>query len=160
MDLVTRAECARRLKVSREYIGKMVKKGRIPLVGGKHIDMDTVKEHLGRTASSIGAVKEALNGKAKSSIDGKITLIDAQTALTTYKAKTAKLEYEQLEGRLMGREEAKRQAFDAGRRVRDALMVLPDQYADRLAVVSAPREMREVLRLMLRDVIGSIVDGR
>jgi hypothetical protein len=131
------------------------KNDRIVMRGSK-VDVTASNRKLKKTecpGRKTGADERA--GKATQSSS---SYQKGRAALQNIKVKQAQLEYDKALGILVLRDSAERQAFEDGRRFRDAMMGLPDQYADRLAAVTNVREMREALRIMLRDAIGGVTD--
>ena len=154
-ELITQAEYARRRDVTPQTIGTWKTLGRIVMVGRKVnvAASDKMLEETECPGNKAGADERA----GKSTDTGK-SFQESRAELQAIKVKQAQLELDQSIGILILREDAERQAFSDGRRFRDSMMALPDQYADRLAIITNVREMREALRLMLRDTIGGVSD--
>jgi hypothetical protein len=154
-ELVTQAEYARRQGVRPQTIGEWKKLGRI-VMAGRRVDVAASDKRLEETecpGHKAGADERA-GKQPKEAKDFYVSRAELQAI----KVKQAQIELDQTTRLLILREDAERQAFEDGRRFRDAMMGLPDQYADRLATITDVREMREALRLMLRDAIGGVSD--
>jgi hypothetical protein len=80
----------------------------------------------------------------------------ARTINEQYKAALKKLEYQRLSGSLIPAEEVRNDAFLTGRRVRDALLGIPDRISASLAAKSDVDEIKKMLNEELRAAIGNI----
>lgn len=73
----------------------------------------------------------------------------ARAAHETYKARRAKLEFEQLAGKLVNAEDVRRRWFTAGRRVRDSIMTVADRVAP---IVTGMNDSSEVHRIIANEL--------
>lgn len=73
-----------------------------------------------------------------------------------YLARRAKRELEQLEGSLVRADEVKAEAFAAGRRVRDAILAVPDRLAPVLAGCDDERQVHQLLTAELRAALEGL----
>ena len=159
-ELVTQTEYASRRGVKPQTIFVWKKQNRIVMVGRK-VDVVASDKRMRETESpghKAGASERAGGQLAEEPGEAKDFYV-SRAELEAIKVKRAQIDLDTTTALLILREDAERQAFEDGRRFRDAMMGLPDQYADRLATIINVREMREALRLMLRDAISGVSDG-
>ena len=78
---------------------------------------------------------------------------EAQAEKERYKAKLAKLEYEEKIGKLVDRESIEREAFRVARVVRDAMLSLPDRLA---ALVTAETDQAKNHTLMTKEIMAAL----
>ncbi len=76
-----------------------------------------------------------------------------------YKAKMAKLDYEEREKQLVDARKVREDAFQAGRLVRDALLGIPDRMADILAAESDPGQVRAQLYNEIESALQSLTES-
>ncbi|MBM3746497.1 MAG: hypothetical protein FJW34_11925 [Acidobacteria bacterium] len=76
-----------------------------------------------------------------------------------YKARKAKLEYEEKLGKLLSRDEVTVAAFNRYRGLRDRALNLPDQLAPVLAAESDLRRVHEILTTALRKLLLDFADA-
>lgn len=152
-EYITQAEYARRKGVTPQTIFIWKKQKRIVMAGRK-VDVAASDKRL--KATECPGNKAGANERAGKQPEEAKDFYQSRAELQAIKVELAQIELDQAQGVLILREDAEKTAFENGRRFRDAMMGLPDQYADRLAQVSDVREMREALRLMLTDAIGGL----
>lgn len=80
----------------------------------------------------------------------------ARTMREVYTARRAKLDLEVAEGKLVPVEEVRAHAFDCARRVRDAVLAVPDRLAPVLAGMTDTEEVRRELRAELRKALAEL----
>jgi hypothetical protein len=73
-----------------------------------------------------------------------------------YRARTARLEFERLSGTLISADEVRGEAFNAGRRVRAALLAMASRLAPVLAALSDPIEIHRILTAEIRQVLEEL----
>lgn len=73
-----------------------------------------------------------------------------------FEAMAAQAKAEAAAGTHISRDEVKKAAFDVGRQVRDALVLIEDRLADQLASISDPRRIREMLRAEHRKALQKL----
>jgi len=156
VELVTQAEYARHRKVKRQTIFIWKKQKRIVMVG-RMVDVVASDKRLAETESP--GHKAGADERAGKRTTDNAAFYASRAALIAIHVQQAQIELDQTLDAVILRADAERQAFEDQQRFRDAMMGLPDQYADRLATITNVREMREVLRLMLTDAIGGVTDG-
>ncbi|WP_299735410.1 hypothetical protein [uncultured Endozoicomonas sp.] len=85
--------------------------------------------------------------------------VTARTMREAFKAKMAKMEYEEKAGKLTDASKVKSEAFRAGRIVRDALLGIPDRLSDVLAAEQDPGEVRQLLVNELEMILNELSDN-
>ncbi len=73
-----------------------------------------------------------------------------------FRAKMAKMEYEEKAGKLTDASKVREDAFRAGRIIRDALLGIPDRLADVLAAEQDPRQVRQLLEEELENILREL----
>lgn len=81
--------------------------------------------------------------------DGVPHLAASKATREHWLAQTAQLDYERARGRLLDREDVRRQVFALARAARDALIAIPERTA---AILAATKDEREVLNVLLREI--------
>ena len=125
-ELVSQAAYARHQDVSQQTVGTWKKEGRLVMAGRK-VDVAASDTRLAETecpGRKAGAIERKGNGVTKEAASFQAS----RAALQSIKVKQAQLELDKQSGVLVVRADAERQAFEDGRRFRDAMMSLPDQY--------------------------------
>lgn len=84
----------------------------------------------------------------------------ARAMREAFAAKTAKLEYERLAGKLVDVDTVRREAFEVGRRVRDAILSLPDRLSPILAGLTDVNDIHRVLTTELRAALEALSHER
>lgn len=79
----------------------------------------------------------------------------SRAAREGYLARLAKLEFEQRSGKLVDADEVRAQIFGLGRRMRDALMGLPDRLAP---VLAGQTDQAEIHRLLAQEIMTSLAE--
>lgn len=75
-----------------------------------------------------------------------------------YMARLARVEFERETGARVLAEDVRKEAFEQGRRLRDALMNIPDRIANELAAQTEPRLVHLSLSDALRDALDTFLD--
>ncbi len=70
-----------------------------------------------------------------------LTMADAERQDKVYKARLSEIKYQEQSGQLVNVKEVQKQAFDAARRTRDAILSLPARLAHELAVETDPHQL-------------------
>lgn len=130
-------------------MGKLVKSGKITLVNGK---IDTEQALSAIKAQSEPATElrakprgETVIPSAPSDARQAVDFITARTMREAFKAKMAKMEYEEKAGKLTDASQVREEAFRAGRIIRDSLLGIPDRLSDVLAAEDNPVKVRQLL---------------
>ena len=158
MALITQAEFARQQGFSKPYITKLVKKGVITLKDGK-IDPKQALQSMANNAAPSTAIREIDSGELFPAPTGKkpgqgISYVDARTMREAFRAKLAKLEYEEKTGKLTDASKVKDDAFKAGRILRDELLGIPDRIADLLSAEDNPLIIKNLLLEELESALN------
>ena len=156
-ERITQAEFARRNGWSKQYVAKLVKQGRIQLEGGK-IDPVAAKRAIDQLAEPSTVLRESPANKPKTSraeaplsvagpTDSRkaVDYTTARTMREAFRAKMAKLDYEEREGRLVEPRKIYEVGFQTGRLVREVLLCIPDRLADILAAETDASQIRRQL---------------
>lgn len=87
------------------------------------------------------------------------TMAQGQAIKVAYQAKLLQLEFEERSGKLVSVEEMKRQRFESGRQVRDAVLRIGPQMIGEIAKAAgglSPDERAEVLLVIQRYLVGAL----
>ena len=158
MALITQAEFSRQLGVSKPYIHKLVKKGIIRLHNGK-VDTEQALAAMKANADPAKELREDSSSEvipAAGNAAGGVDFVTARTMREAFKAKLAKLEYEEKSGKLTDAARVRNDAFKAGWIIRDELLAIPDRLADVLAAEDDPGTVRKVIFDELELVLNRI----
>ena len=138
MALISQSEFARQQGFTRGYVTKLIKKGVVKLKNGK-VDSEqavrSMKAHADPVALIRSDQQEVIPGQQA---QGAVDFVTARAMREAFKAKMAKLEYEERCGQLTDASKVKNDAFKAGLIIRNALLNLPDRLADVLAAEDDP----------------------
>ena len=160
MALLSQSEFAKRQGWSRQYVAKLVKSGKIKLVNGK-VDEQTALSTLKQQAEPATALRQtparqdafpATPTDSRQAVD----FVTARTMREAFKARMAKMEYEEKSGKLTDAARVRDDAFQAARMLRDALLGIPDRLADVLAAETDPKKIRELLMNELEDILNEL----
>ena len=160
MKLLSQSEFARRQGWSRQYVGKLVKSGKIKLVNGK-IDPEQAQAAIKaqsepsselRAKPRSGSVLPSAPTDSRQAVD----FVTARTMREAFKAKMVKMEYEEKAGKLTDASKVKADAFRAGRIVRDSLLGIPDRLSDVLAAEEDPVKVRQLLMEELESILHEL----
>ena len=166
---VSQAEFARQNGWSKQYVAKLVKQGRIKLDGGK-IDPVAARQAMSALAEPSTTLRQppadSANQQPRSPIGGSLPsdnrkVVDyaaARTMREAYRAKMARLDYEEREGKLVDAKKMYEEGFQLGRQVRDALLGITDRLADILAAESDSANIGKLLRSELELVLQQICE--
>ena len=163
--LVSHREYARLRGLSHQGVSKAVRTGRIPTVAGK---IDPVAADAARAQNTRPRVDSTEPDLSKSPATKtpdpneshdlaaterpKATYTAARALKEVYLAKQAKLDYEKSESKLVPVQEVRAQAFEAARRIREQLLVLPSRLAPVLFAAKDAGKVHRVLEEALREV--------
>lgn len=173
MSGVTQTEFARQSGVSKQYINKLVKMGKIPVLDNGRIDPDLARlalDQIRDPARSLGSEASddagERNPSRPASGDPSPEYDDEEPAASKgpsfnrvsiahkgWQAKKAELEYRQAAGQLVDKGEVEREAFESARIVRDRMMAIPMEVAGALVGMSNEQEIAAFLRSKIRDAL-------
>ena len=178
MELVTAAEFARRMAVSRQHISKLIKIGKLQKTDGGKLDFEASRDifNLNRKLSTAdledwqkeqkghGAVKAQ-----KKRIEGKKPIADqvesklgiqfqqARAASQAIRATREKIELDHLQGKLISVESVKHQISTISNIVRTRLNKFPSKYAARLEGLTSI-EIQETLEAGIYEILSEFHD--
>lgn len=162
-ELVSFREYARRRGVTLKAVQKAIASGRITTVTSgkrKKIDPAVADSQWGeRTDPAKQRVAEAAQGAAAGSPDPAKTFIGARAMLEAFRAKTAKLIYEQKAAKLVDAAQVKIQAFECARIVRNAIENIPNRIADELAAETDPGKVHRMLTEELHRALEELANA-
>ena len=163
-ELITQAELARRLGVTRQYINKLVRDGKIQKVG-KKIDYESACESIkmitdpARSKISEDKKEESVETPMPAKNSGgkrPPTFAEAKTMKEIYSAKLAKLKYEEEAQILIKKSDIYEKAHIVGRNIKQVLLSLPARVMEQLAVETDPRKVNQILEKEVRDSLSSL----
>ncbi|MET4695015.1 hypothetical protein [Endozoicomonas lisbonensis] len=160
MALLSQSEFAKRQGWSRQYVGKLVRSGKITLINGK-IDSERALAAIKAQSEPSTELRtrprsEAVLPSAPTDSRQAVDFVTARTMREAFRAKMARMEYEEKAGKLTDASKVKADAFRAARIVRDALLGLPDRLSDILAAENDPAEIRQLLIVELEALLNEL----
>lgn len=185
IELLTQSEYAERVGVSRQYIQKLVKSGKIMLVDGR-VDVSQadssiestrqphqpskVSESLtsihkgdvdidGMSVEELMRLRSELSGENPAESSKPEQLLSARVHHYQQKARIAQMEADKKEGLLVSAEAAERTWFTTARQTRDKLMSIPDRKAAEFAGMKNEHEIHKDLSNEIRIALADVVKG-
>lgn len=165
-EMISQSEYARRRDVTRQYINKLVRQGRIPADKKKRIDPDVADEVLEQDADPARRLNDPETGDdpdpaegsdddnaGNASFNGQTSFSRVRTAREGYQAKMAQMDYEERAGKLVKKDEVAKEAYDVSRQLRDRFLTLPQELAGTLVGMSDEKEIARFLRSKIRDAL-------
>ena len=172
---VSQRAYARHRGVTHRAVQKAIAAGRIPITTGGKVDPD-VADRAWAANTDESKPRNSVSGTPRperrespaagfggSAPSGSVTASGYQTARAlheTYRARTARLEFERLSGMLVPADEVRSQAFTTARRVRDSILALPDRLAPVLAAITDPAEIHRALAAELRQALEELSNAK
>ena len=157
MALMSQAEFARQQGFTRAYVTKLIKKGIIRLSNGK-VDSNQAQQAMKANADPVSLIRTDQTTELTPPQPGAVDFVTVRTMREAFRAKMAKLEYEEKSGTLTEAAKVRQDAFKAGRIIRDELLAIPDRLADVLAAKDDSATVRRIicdeLELVLRRLSG------
>jgi transcriptional regulator with XRE-family HTH domain len=161
-ELISQAELARRLGVSRQYVNRLVRSGKLELEG-KKID----------AAKAVAALRQVRDPARKYKTDEPAdldqpapqpepaakrqpTFAEAKTMKEVYLARMARLKYEEEAGKLVPKADVEARAADIGMVVKQNILSIPSRLMDQLADETDPREINAILEAELRRALEQL----
>lgn len=131
-----------------------------PEVASHEWGLNTAPQYQQSEAIRAGRQRQ-LNGGGESDGGGYRgpSMSQAQTIKAGYQAKLLALEYEEKSGKLVSAEEMRRQRFESGRQVRDAVLRIGPQMIGEIAKAAGglnPDERAEVLLVIRRYLVNAL----
>ena len=155
MALVSQAEFARQQGFTRGYVTKLIKKGVIQLKKGK-VDSVQAERAMKANADPVTLIRSDQSTDLAQTQPGTVDFVTARTMREAFKAKMAKLEYEEKSGTLTDAGKVRQDAFKAGRIIRDELLAIPDRMADVLAAEEDPGQVGKLLLEELEAILNQL----
>lgn len=149
---VKRIELARMLGVNRSRITQMVNAGQLIIDPDGYIDLDKNTAELSKRGANGSEAHKLKTGppEAKSpTIDYVKRYHEARATLEETKAKRAELKYKQEEQELCLAQDVQKAAFEQGRKIRDALSMISNKFADK----ETKRIVKEEIEKILEDLV-------
>lgn len=154
---MNQTEYARHRGVSRQFVSQLVKAGRISTKNGM-IDRDKTDQLLAETLDVRKARKKRPEETPPPQSSG-MSYNEARRANEILSAKLKQQRFDERQGILINAEQVKRAAFDRGRRIRDALLNIPDRIAALLAAESDEFKVSAMLTREIKAAIQGEIDG-
>ena len=156
---------AKHRNISQPRIAQLIREGRLkgayiqrggrfyidPKKADAILDVTTKIENRPLSSKKIkGGSRKQPTSKQKHRVtaDAGVNNVDFQTARVLneqYKAALKKLEYEERQGKLIPTDQVEKEAFEAGRKIRDQLLSIPDRCATLVAAEVDPFECKQIL---------------
>lgn len=150
---VKRIELARMLGVNRSRITQMVNAGQLIIDADGYIDLDKNAAELDKRGGAGINAHKLKTGPPESkspTIDYVKRYHEARAKLEETKAKRAELAYKQEEGELCLVSDVKKAAFEHGRKIRDALLMVPNKFADKKTKMVIKDEITKILEEIIK----------
>jgi hypothetical protein len=159
-ELVSQYEWAKRSGFSKQYANRLVKAGKIRLIGGK-VDIDEANATLASTKNPSRVEMRKVEGP----LPGMQNVSDLSTLLLKTRIKNEMEKGKILEakakaevGELVAVEEVRAAAFNKARIVRDNLLNIPDRIAAQLASIDDERKVHEILLAEIRAALQTLAE--
>jgi hypothetical protein len=153
---MTIVEYARHRGVSKTAVTRAVQLGRISTTGKpKRVDPAEADRQWAANTDTTKALNSVNGTPRKGGLRGKETMNfnSARAVHETYKARKAKLEFEQLRGKLIDAEEVRKKWFTICRMTRDKLMSVPDRVVPMIAGMVDSAEMHRLVAAEIRQAL-------
>ena len=151
-ELVSQYEWAKRSGFSKQYANRLVKAGRIRLVGGK-VDIDEANATL---ASTKNPSRVEMRRGVQNVSDLSTLLLKTRIKNEMEKGKILEAKAKAEVGELISVDEVRAAAYNKARIVRDNLLNIPDRVAAQLASIDDERKVHEVLMAEIRSVLETL----
>jgi hypothetical protein len=150
---------AKRRGVSHTAVLKAIRDGRISTVGPKRRIDPEVADREWRESTDLTKSRNSVtgtSGKKRRGEDQTLNFNSARAVHETYKARKAKLEFEQMKGRLVLAEDVRRRWFTIGRRIRESVMGVADRVAPVVTGMSDSAEVHRIISSELRTALEEL----
>ncbi|WP_252177205.1 hypothetical protein [Endozoicomonas sp. 4G] len=162
MTLISQSEFAKRQGWSRQYVAKLVKSGKIRLHKGKINPDEALKAIQAQAEPSTVLRKPPVSADslpvAPTDSRQAVDFVTARTMREAFRAKMAKMEYEEKAGKLTEASKVREDAYRAGRMLRDALLGIPDRLADVLAAEEDSMAVRQLLENEIEQALEKLAN--
>jgi hypothetical protein len=171
MEPVSLRGYARHRGVSLKAVQKAIKSGRIQTTPEGKVDVDSADANWqGNTAprptapsrpSVVQPVAQVLVDVSKPDLSttSGLEYSRARAVTETYRAKLAKMEFDERSEKLISRDEVQVEAFNRFRAFREGMVNIPNRLAAVLAAESDPRKVHEMLTVEIRQALVEFADG-
>lgn len=163
MTAVSQADFARDIGKSRQYVSKLVRLGKLPVLADGKLDAEICKALMAQMADPARRLGNKPAAVAIDPMDddplddgGEVSKQTYSQAALIHKLAQGKLLNMQLRkeaGELVEKAEVEREGFDCARIIRDRLMALPQEMAGELVSMTDEGAIRLYLRNKLRDAL-------
>ena len=176
-EYVSQAEFARRIGVSRQYVGKLVKEGKLKKARNGKLDFQKAKAaielirdpareskaKLEKAASDLAAPgpkepKEPKKGGKSGGSGRMLTFAESKAMKEFWLAKRAKLDFERAAGTLLEEADTRKSLFEALRPLRESLLAAPGRMAGELAPLSDPSAIESRLMELVREALEEALE--
>ena len=155
MALISQSEWARRQGFSKQYVGKLIKQGKIHLIDGM-IDEYTANAEL-EMKRNIDLPRQRKNhGSYFVQDDMHNLLIKTKLKNEIEKGKLIEAEVKEKLGELVSMAEVNRVFYAKAKAVRDGILNVPDRISALLASINDSVEIHKVLTKELRQVLEEL----
>ena len=155
-------EYARHRGVGHSTVQKAISSGRITPLANGMIDSDQADRDW--ATNTEGRPKGSTRKRQPSSDGGQDGVIAAGYAKSRavreyFEAKMAEIEYKQKLGRLISTDEVKIATFNEHRKMRDAMLNLPDRLAAMMAAETDEAKVYKIMRDEIHKALGEYADS-
>lgn len=175
------AEFARMKGVSAPAVHKAIRTGRLkksvirgfgkkikldPIVAAQEWELNTnhAKRTVGGDIREIteneGKIENRIQADPGQTIGGAPSINQSNAVLAAYKARIAKIEYEEKLGKLVNASDVKAEAFKIGRVVRDSMLNIPDRVSAEFAGITNAYEINMRLTEEINKALEALQDGK
>ena len=154
-ELISQSEFARRLGVSRQYVNKLIRLGKIEKFGTQ-VDFEAASLAIKQVSDPAHAkIADPAPDPDSSAPSGPRapTFGEAKTMKEIYTAKLARLRFEEESGKLIDRGEMEDRARDIAVILKEGLLALPAKLMESLSLLDDPREINALLDREFREVL-------
>lgn len=147
---VNKSELAKLIGKSKQYIGKIVKEGKLVFESDGKIDFEVAKKQLANNQERV---------KPSNDIDpDNDNLNYYKTQTEKYKSQITEIELQKKRGELLQAEDVKRDAYTVGKKLNNSLLSIPERISNILAVESDPLKIRNLLSEEIRLCLSEVSD--
>lgn len=155
MALISQSEWARRQGFSKQYVGKLIKQGKIKLVN-RMIDEYTANAELEMRRNIDLPRQRKSQGSYFVQDDMHSLLIKTKLKNEIEKGKLIEAEVKERLGELISVSDVKKVFYAKAKAVRDGILNVPDRISSLLATMNDPAEIHKVLSRELRQVLEEL----
>jgi len=157
---LSKSAYARRINVSPQYVGRLVKQGRIPVESDGRIDPVKADLHLRATRDkSRDPYRRSSLPTSKRDQEDAEAYRKARTLEQSLKTELLEIEVRQKRGELVDRAELTSAAFVAARTMRDAVLGVPRRISGALVGETNQRKIENILLAELTAALVSLTES-